>query len=546
MEKRAIVAIILSLAVWLLWSYFFLKPKGAKQPEQVARQEEPERQPARETPAAVRSGVSVLPAGTVREQQISVSTKGYTATLSTRGAAITSFKYGERAVELVVGENIFKAKGSFDFALHFGDEEFMEGNELDSAVWGVFRASDSDLTFYTNLYLNGSPVRLEKRYSFKEELNYFTVTYVIVNNGFRDIVFPKGRLVVSPSEFLGPSMDFKNTYNSLSSIYSLKGDFEKTQKGGGFFSKRTDLEKENGASEWVGVMSRYFLLIMMPDGFTGSGVICDNREDRGYRTGMYLPASELKARGQLLRSFKIYVGEKDKKRLGSVSPAIVDAADINKWIEPIRDFLLWSLLKINILVGNLGWSLVIFSIITKVLLMPLTLRSTESMKKLQALNPQINEIREKYKDKPEQLNKKIMEIYKKNKVNPMSGCLPMLLQLPFFFALYSALINSIDLWQAPFMLWISDLSLPDTVYQLQGFNINILPILMTGTTFLQQKMSSGEMVGQQQKMMMLMPLVFIVIFWNMPSGLVLYWTMQNALQIAHQLYVNKWGKKENG
>ena len=166
------------------------------------------------------------------------------------------------------------------------------------------------------------------------------------------------------------------------------------------------------------------------------------------------------------------------------------------------------------------------------------------MKKLHELTPQINELREKYKEKPEILNKKIMEIYKKNKVNPASGCLPILVQMPFFFALYSALINSIDLWQAPFVLWMKDLSLPDTIFHIAGFNVNVLPVLMTLTTYLQQKMSTVETTGQQKVMLMLMPFIFIVIFWNMPSGLVLYWIMQNVLQILHQLYINKRDEKK--
>jgi YidC/Oxa1 family membrane protein insertase len=116
--------------------------------------------------------------------------------------------------------------------------------------------------------------------------------------------------------------------------------------------------------------------------------------------------------------------------------------------------------------------------------------------------------------------------------------------MPFFFALYSALINSIDLWQAPFIFWITDLSMPDTVATISGFNINILPVLMTATTYFQQKMTPGSDSSQQQMMMKIMPFLFLFIFWNMPSGLVLYWIMQNVLQILHQLYINSRPKKE--
>jgi len=142
------------------------------------------------------------------------------------------------------------------------------------------------------------------------------------------------------------------------------------------------------------------------------------------------------------------------------------------------------------------------------------------------------------------MQKEMMKLYKENKVNPMGGCFPLLLQMPFFFALYSALIDSIDLWRAPFILWMKDLSMPDTVLTVSGFDLNILPIVMTATTFVQQKLSTVDTGGQQKMLMMMMPLMFIFIFWSMPSGLVLYWALQNIFQIAHQLFINYRSKEE--
>ena len=160
------------------------------------------------------------------------------------------------------------------------------------------------------------------------------------------------------------------------------------------------------------------------------------------------------------------------------------------------------------------------------------------MKKMAELGPKMNELKTKFKDKPEQLQKATMELYKSAGVNPLSGCLPLIIQMPFFFALYSALSNSLDMWQSPFFFWIKDLSMPDTVGHIMGISINILPILMTVTTYFQQKLTTVDTGNQSQKiMMMLMPLMFIWIFWSMPSGLVLYWIIQNTLQIAHQLYI---------
>jgi YidC/Oxa1 family membrane protein insertase len=175
--------------------------------------------------------------------------------------------------------------------------------------------------------------------------------------------------------------------------------------------------------------------------------------------------------------------------------------------------------------------------------MPLTKKSTDSMKKMQELAPEVKKLQVKYKDKPDVLQKETMKLYKDNKVNPMGGCLPLLLQMPFFFALYSALINSIDLWNAPFMLWIKDLSMPDTVATISGFDINILPLLMTVSTIIQQKQTMVDTGNQQQKIMMyMMPVILLFIFWTMPSGLVLYWFLQNLYQIVHQYVVNKIGK----
>jgi YidC/Oxa1 family membrane protein insertase len=284
---------------------------------------------------------------------------------------------------------------------------------------------------------------------------------------------------------------------------------------------------------------------MIPQNFNGTETIFDNREHDGFRTGMYVSMDEILPGMEQTKSFKIYLGEKDKKALKAVDPKIVKASDVSIIIEPIRYFVIWCLLSINSLIGNLGWSLIIFSILTKFVFMPLTKKSTDSMKKMQELAPLIKKIQAKYKDKPDVLQQETMKLYKENKVNPLGGCLPLLLQMPFFFFLYSGLINSIDLWNAKFMLWIKDLSMPDTIYTVSGFDINILPVLMTMTTIVQQKQTMVDTGNQQQKIMMyMMPVILLFVFWKMPSGLVLYWFLQNLYQIMNQFIVNKIGMRK--
>ncbi|MBN2158012.1 MAG: membrane protein insertase YidC [Spirochaetes bacterium] len=548
MDKKNIIAISLIAALWV--GYFILfKPEQPKRKPADKKVEAEATEAVTETRGVSPVAMRPVAAGGA-EKLVTVKTKKFAVTLSSRGAAITECNYVERNINLIVKENPFNAAGILDFAVNFSDDEFDGANPLGNTVW-MYRQEGNKIIYYTYVQVNGNPVRIEKAYIFPEDGYGFRVEYRLINNGRGSIALKNGSVIFSPGDLLGPALDYNNSYNRMMSIYSLNGSFEKEDKSGGSFlgcgssSGGEPVKKETGSTNWVGLMSRYFLVIMVPEGGAGSGVIWENRKESGFRTGIYVPLNSLEPGREIRKNFKVYLGEKDKKKLASVDASIVAAADVNKIIEPIRDFVIWCLFYINKLVGNLGWALVIFSIITKLVFLPLTLKSTESMKKMQQLAPKLNELKAKYKDKPDVMQQEMMKMYKENKVNPMGGCFPLLLQMPFFFALYSALIDSIDLWRAPFIFWMKDLSMPDTVLTVSGFNLNILPIIMTATTFIQQKLSAVDAGGQQQKMMlMLMPVMFIFIFWSMPSGLVLYWALQNIFQIAHQLFINVRTKKE--
>ncbi len=550
MDKKSVLAIVLIAALWMVYFVVF-KPEKPAQKQAVKKVEQKEGA-AEKTDKPGRAPVAIKTVGPAgAEKHIDVTTKKFMFTLSNRGAAITGCTYTDRNIDLIARRNPYGAKGNLDFSLHFSDDEFLNGNDLQNALWNQ-RHDGNRVAFYTDFIMGGVPVRLEKIYAFKEDGYGFSVEYRLKNNGRTPISFPGGSFTVSPGEILGPSLDYNNTYNRVMGIYSVDGSFKKADKGGGGFlfgcgssSDDEPLKTVAGTVNWAGVMSRYFLAIMVPEGVAGSGMVHDNRKMHGFRTGLRMAARDLAPGKELSQNFKVYLGEKNKKMLASVDASIVDAADVSKIIEPIRNFVLWCLMTINRPIGNLGWALVIFSLLTKIVFMPLTIKSTESMKKMQQLTPKLNELKAKYKDKPDQMQKEMMKLYRDNKVNPMGGCFPLLLQMPFFFALYSALIDSIDLWRAPFILWMKDLSMPDTVFTYSGFNLNILPILMTASTFLQQKLTTVDTGGQQKAMMMIMPFMFIFIFWSMPSGLVLYWALQNLFQILHQLFINYRAKKKN-
>jgi YidC/Oxa1 family membrane protein insertase len=197
----------------------------------------------------------------------------------------------------------------------------------------------------------------------------------------------------------------------------------------------------------------------------------------------------------------------------------------------------------NRLTHNYGIDIILLTILIKIIFYPLSVKSYKSMKEMQKMQPIISKLKEKYKDDKQKLNQEMMDLYKKKGINPMGGCLPMIIQIPVFFALYKALSGAIELRHAPFMLWINDLSAPEDLFSfsIAGYSlpIRILPLVMGVTQVIQQKMTPTSADPIQEKMMLFMPIFFTFLFWGFPSGLVLYWLVNNVISIAQQYYINK-------
>jgi YidC/Oxa1 family membrane protein insertase len=237
-------------------------------------------------------------------------------------------------------------------------------------------------------------------------------------------------------------------------------------------------------------------------------------------------------------SLQAFVGPKEHDRLAQLAPGMERVIDYGDWMRvlalPLRSALLW----INGFVGNYGWSIVLLTILINIALIPLKHHSYKSMRKMQKLAPQIKRINDRYKKlkptdpKQQDKNREVMALYKENNVSPMSGCLPMLLMIPFFFAFYRLLMVSIELRHAPFMLWIQDLSTYDPYF--------VLPIAMGVTQLAVQKMTPQTSADpMQQKIMMMMPIMFVFILAWAPAGLVLYWFVNNLVSIGQQTLTNR-------
>ncbi|HEU5311955.1 MAG TPA: membrane protein insertase YidC, partial [Candidatus Eisenbacteria bacterium] len=198
--------------------------------------------------------------------------------------------------------------------------------------------------------------------------------------------------------------------------------------------------------------------------------------------------------------------------------------------------LLWCLNALYKLIPNYGIAIILLSAATKLVFYPLTQSSLRAMKLMHHLQPQVKAIQEKHQGDPQRMNKAMMDLYKEHKVNPVAGCLPLLIQMPIFFALYNVLLNSIELRGAGFMGYIHDLSIPDVLFTVGGFPFHFLPIIMTASTYLMQ--SQTPVAPAQKPMMMIMPVMMLVFMYTFPSGVILYWTVTNVLSAAQQYIVN--------
>ena len=331
-----------------------------------------------------------------------------------------------------------------------------------------------------------------------------------------------------------------------------------TKNNNSNFINTVPSEMKNKQIDWISAKNKFFAQIIRPKNFSSCmRIVCnrdDNKELISLAAGMDIQPKNLKPKNQLIFDYDYFVGPREfytLKKYNQSYEKIREFETIGFWsgwnfiMEPIRIGLNLSMININKFIpGGYGIAIIILTILIRLIFHPLHKKSTDSMKKMQEIQPLIKSLQDKYKNDPKKLQQETMILYKEKKVNPMGGCLPMFIQIPIFIALYTILRGAIELRYVDF-LWINDLSAPENLFAGKipiPFNsndaLNILPILMAGSMILQQKMTSAaaaitpEQKQQQQIMMFMMPIMMLFFFYDMPSGLVLYWTVSNLLMIG--------------
>jgi len=372
-----------------------------------------------------------------------------------------------------------------------------------------------------------SDIKLVKTYLLKRGSYAIEVKHDIVNMSsaavspqlyvqlVRDGNKPEGESAFY-STFTGPAV-----YTTAKKYQKI--EFADIEKG------KADFEKQSQQG-YVAMVQHYFASAWLLDDTQQRELFARKIDTNLYSVGMVAPLPAIAPASRLSQTARLFVGPQEEKALEAIYPGLELVKDYG-WLTILSKPLYWLLYELNSVIGNWGWAIVALVVVLKMAFYWLNSQAYKSMGKMKAINPKIMEMRERLKDNPQQMQMEMMRIYREEKVNPLGGCLPIAVQIPFFIALYWVLLSSVEMRNAPWVGWVHDLAAPDPWF--------ILPLLMTATSMFQTWLNPTPPDPIQAKMMWFMPLAFSVMFFFFPAGLVLYWLSNNILSIAQQWMINK-------
>ncbi|HEV2169772.1 MAG TPA: membrane protein insertase YidC [Candidatus Binatus sp.] len=557
-SSRVLLAVILSIVLVVAYQELVLKrffPPPTQQQQEAAEKAraktEQEQAQANGMPAspgvsapeagasaaaAGESGIQSAPiasAGSVPEKTVEVDSDLYEAVFTTRGARLKSFvlnKYRttsdkksppyemvqmSRGGHLPLGAVIARGGEVFD------DRDVMYET---SAPAQIKTTAGGDATaVFTGKTADG--LTITKTFSFKPSSYVFSMDVATAGGA------AASQLGVAMSQPLTAHEGFRDIPELQYDIDGKANSYTETKLKKG-------VQPVGGTITFAGFGDKYFLAAFLPQSPTAGRLVMAYTGDEAIARLLFDGASKIHS--------EVYMGPKLLETLEGVNPALQKSIDFG--IFGILAIVFLRTLKLfHYVTPNYGVDIILVTVLIRIAFLPLSIRGQRSMMKMQRLQPQIQRLRDKYKDNNEALQKEMVDLYKRNHVNPLGGCAPMALQLPIFIGLYEALLNSIELRQAPFVGWISDLSAPECLPiswlpRLPFMNCHGLPVmvlLMGATSFLQQYMTPAQVDPNQQRMMMLTPLIFTIMFINFPAGLVLYYFSSNLLGIIQQYFLNR-------
>lgn len=528
-NKNTLIALVLMLAVWIGFTVLF--PSAPPAPSQKGQPLSTSTDAAINTPLPTVPKPAVVPppAAPVREQEIVVENDVFRAVLTNMGGRLKAMELkaygttpgeGAKPISLVTpgpGDlSTLRTTGVDGFSVPY-DALYAVSGDLSSVRLGA--GETREVVFSHRL---PSGVLIEKVYSFRGDRHYdFNLRVRVINGGESS---QRGNITLSLVHLWDESQK-GGQFEHVGPV-TFAGDKLDAADVEDLIEKPQVFGKE---AAWTAFTDKYFLTAAVPLSGAAEKIRIEKTPSTVDNLLDSPPLALAPGEAATLEYF-LYFGPKDLDLLKSVDYQLAEVVDFG-FFAPIARPLLVVLKFFYGFLGNYGLSIILLTGIIKLIFWPLTQKSYSSMKAMQKLQPEMQKIREKYGKDRDRLNKELMGLYKTHRVNPLGGCLPMLVQIPVFFALYKVLMDAIELRHAPFFFWITDLSAKDPYY--------ITPLIMGATMFIQQKMTPTTMDPMQAKVFMLMPVIFTFMFLNFPSGLVIYWLVNNLLTIGQQAWINR-------
>ncbi len=542
-EKRLLLAAALSLVILLLWTKIFPEPQRPAgshpppSPTAASSAEATESKTAAPAPQASQTAPVAAPIAAAEETLVTVENGLLRAAFSNRGGVLTSLtlvKYKDaegRPLELV---RKLPAEAPKPFSLEFGPKA-----DITEKVAGALFVAEKPSPGVLRLRYADSVVSVSKEIRLGADYLFDLKVGVSGPGSYAVFVGPGLRNTTDrerQSSYVQPPTAIASIGGSLDRMRADKA--EKLANDAKKAGRESAAQWVIGAGDFAGIEDNYFLAVLLPRKNGTARIVPFVHKDQA---GKPLPEVGIALQGAGESEWKAYFGPKDLDVLARQGLGLERTVDFG-WIvfDVVARPLLWLLKKTYATVGNYGWSILIVTFFIRILIFPLVHKSYASMKKMQKLAPKMNAIRDKYKgktaiDSKNKMNQELMALYQAEGYNPMSGCFPILLQMPVFIGFYNVLRSAIELRQAPWVLWIHDLSAVDHTY--------VLVILMVVTMFIQQALTPTTADPVQKRIFMALPFVWGFFLKEMPSGLVLYWLFSNILTIFQQLLINRMGAK---
>ncbi len=552
-QSRLFIAIVLSFLVFFLWEVFFVDRDAPVNENNIIQSrlvdkalETPQETPDTAVREAKMDDADLYNANQAEHSQkepriITINTPLYSVRISEQGAVFKSFilnRFRENAAPNSPKLQLYSSPsggGTVGTVFRSDGLSCPEGSYFRTNISdNIIELTDTSFEIPFT-WVSPAGLVIEKRFLFSPQTYLIGLDISIKNTTNRDI---KGDLILSLEED-APEKNSRYGFEGPS-VY-LNNELEQIK-----IKKLKDKNLFDGKISWAALEKRYFASSIVPESTATARLHIEVVQDDILKASYIQHIDDINAGGKSVVEFQLFFGPKKISILAEAGYQLDKLVNFGMF-----DFLAKPCLYLmNFLyrfIPNYGFAIIILTILIKLILWPLGSKSYKSMSEMKKLQPLMSQIREKYKGDKQRMNQEIMGLYKTYKVNPLGGCLPMIVQIPIFFAFYRMLYQAIELRHAPFLGWINDLSAPDRLFHFNfslpfmepPCGIPVLTIIMGGTMFLQQKMSPPMGDPAQAKIMMFMPIVFTVIFINFSSGLVLYWLVNNILSISQQYYIQE-------